>query len=80
MLSILPRSRARHSTSLINHSREVKLDSSAISISVGIGSDFDGIGETPAGLEDVSKYPALVGILMNVSSWYSLNFVTLPDC
>ena len=28
--------------------------------SVGIGSDFDGIGETPHGLEDVSKYPALV--------------------
>ena len=27
---------------------------------VGIGSDFDGIGETPVGLEDVSKYPALV--------------------
>jgi membrane dipeptidase len=28
--------------------------------SVGIGSDFDGIPETPVGLEDVSKYPALV--------------------
>jgi len=28
--------------------------------SVGIGSDFDGIGEVPVGLEDVSKYPALV--------------------
>jgi hypothetical protein len=28
--------------------------------SVGIGSDFDGIGSTPDGLEDVSKYPALV--------------------
>ena len=28
---------------------------------IGIGSDFDGIdGEAPAGLEDVSKYPALV--------------------
>jgi membrane dipeptidase len=26
---------------------------------VGIGSDFDGIGTTPVGLEDVSKYPAL---------------------
>jgi membrane dipeptidase len=26
---------------------------------VGIGSDFDGIDETPEGLEDVSKYPAL---------------------
>ncbi|KIK68933.1 hypothetical protein GYMLUDRAFT_34948 [Collybiopsis luxurians FD-317 M1] len=30
---------------------------------VGIGSDFDGIGETPVGLEDVSKYPALVAEL-----------------
>ena len=28
--------------------------------SVGLGSDYDGIGETPDGLEDVSKYPALV--------------------
>lgn len=28
--------------------------------SVGIGSDYDGIGSTPKGLEDVSKYPALV--------------------
>jgi membrane dipeptidase len=26
---------------------------------VGIGSDFDGIGQLPVGLEDVSKYPAL---------------------
>jgi len=26
---------------------------------VGIGADFDGIGSTPAGLEDVSDYPAL---------------------
>ncbi|KAK0212580.1 renal dipeptidase family [Desarmillaria ectypa] len=30
---------------------------------VGIGSDFDGIGSTPAGLEDVSRYPALVAEL-----------------
>lgn len=28
--------------------------------SVGIGSDYDGIEVTPTGLEDVSKYPALV--------------------
>ena len=27
---------------------------------VGLGSDFDGIGETPAGLEDVSRYPDLL--------------------
>ncbi|HEY8131135.1 MAG TPA: membrane dipeptidase, partial [Thermoanaerobaculia bacterium] len=26
---------------------------------VGIGSDFDGIGETPQGMEDVSKLPAI---------------------
>lgn len=32
---------------------------------VGIGSDFDGVGETlPAGLEDVSTYPALLAELM----------------
>jgi membrane dipeptidase len=31
--------------------------------SVGIGSDFDGILETPRGLEDVSKYPSLVSCL-----------------
>lgn len=30
--------------------------------SVGIGSDFDGIGSVPRGLEDVSKYPDLVGL------------------
>ncbi|KAM5531048.1 hypothetical protein V8D89_015268 [Ganoderma adspersum] len=30
---------------------------------VGIGSDYDGIGQTPDGLEDVSKYPALVAEL-----------------
>lgn len=28
--------------------------------SVGIGSDFDGVLDTPKGLEDVSKYPNLV--------------------
>ena len=32
---------------------------------VGIGSDFDGVGETlPAGLEDVATYPALLAELM----------------
>ncbi len=31
---------------------------------VGIGSDFDGIDQTPAGLEDVSRYPALFAELM----------------
>ncbi len=32
---------------------------------VGIGSDFDGIGRTPVGLEDVSKYPALLAELLH---------------
>ena len=31
---------------------------------VGLGSDFDGIGSTPAGLEGVDKYPALLMELM----------------
>ncbi|MEK7405679.1 MAG: dipeptidase [Acidobacteriota bacterium] len=31
---------------------------------VGIGSDFDGIDETPVGLEDVSKFPALTRALL----------------
>ncbi|KAH8108608.1 GI20879, partial [Phellopilus nigrolimitatus] len=30
---------------------------------VGLGSDFDGIGSVPEGLEDVSKYPALIAEL-----------------
>jgi membrane dipeptidase len=30
---------------------------------VGIGSDFDGIEETVVGLEDVSKYPAIIAEL-----------------
>ena len=30
---------------------------------VGLGSDFDGIEDVPVGLEDVSKYPALVAEL-----------------
>ena len=32
---------------------------------VGIGSDFDGIGDVPIGLEDVSRYPYLVAELIN---------------
>jgi membrane dipeptidase len=32
--------------------------------SVGLGSDFDGIPETPQGLEGVDKYPALLAELM----------------
>lgn len=33
-----------------------------ICFSVGLGSDFDGIGSVPKGLEDVSKYPDLVSL------------------
>jgi membrane dipeptidase len=32
--------------------------------SIGLGSDFDGIDSAPAGLEDVSKYPALTAELL----------------
>jgi membrane dipeptidase len=32
---------------------------------VGLGSDFDGISRTPVGLEDVSKYPALLAELLH---------------
>ena len=32
---------------------------------VGIGSDFDGIAGTANGLEDISKMPALVAVLLN---------------
>jgi membrane dipeptidase len=31
---------------------------------VGIGSDFDGITQVPAGLEDVSKFPDLLAELL----------------
>jgi membrane dipeptidase len=31
---------------------------------VGIGSDLDGIEDTPVGLEDVSTYPALIAELL----------------
>ncbi|KAK6334129.1 hypothetical protein TWF696_002632 [Orbilia brochopaga] len=31
---------------------------------VGFGSDYDGIGSTPVGLEDISKYPDLVAELL----------------
>jgi membrane dipeptidase len=31
---------------------------------VGLGSDFDGIGDTPAGLDGVDRYPALIEELM----------------
>lgn len=49
---------------------------------VGIGSDFDGIGCTPAGLDDVSKYPNLTRALLeqgyspaDIGKIYSGNFL-----
>jgi len=39
---------------------------------VGIGSDFDGIGATPVGLEDVSRYPALTAELLR-RGWSEAN-------
>ncbi len=33
---------------------------------MGLGSDFDGIPTTPRGLEDVSKFPDLVGELLRM--------------
>jgi len=33
---------------------------------VGVGSDFDGILEVPRGLEDVSRYPALIAELLEL--------------
>lgn len=37
-------------------------------VSVGLGSDFDGIDNVPVGLEDVSKYPALVSNFSQLST------------
>jgi membrane dipeptidase len=31
---------------------------------VGIGSDFDGVSRPPNGLDDVSKMPALIALLL----------------
>lgn len=33
---------------------------------VGLGSDFDGIADTPSGLEDVSKFPSLVAEMLRL--------------
>jgi membrane dipeptidase len=44
----------------IEHAREVAgIDH------VGIGGDYDGVGELPVGLEDVSTYPALIAALLD---------------
>ncbi|CDO69503.1 hypothetical protein BN946_scf184785.g8 [Trametes cinnabarina] len=43
---------------------------------VGIGSDFDGIGDVPVGLEDVSKYPDLIAELYR-RGWNSFDLAGL---
>jgi membrane dipeptidase len=48
------------------HRRPIDLVYPFFFLSVGIGSDFDGIGQVPVGLEDVSKYPELVRALFLV--------------
>jgi len=40
-------------------------DQCKLTVSVGIGSDYDGIESTPKGLEDVSKYPNLVSTFIS---------------
>lgn len=50
--------------------------------SVGLGSDFDGIEDVPIGLEDVSKYPALVSHSRKKNSTACWNFAMIrsPSC
>jgi membrane dipeptidase len=44
----------------VEHAREVAgIDH------IGIGGDYDGVGELPVGLEDVSTYPALFAALLD---------------
>lgn len=50
-----------------------KANHSFLVVSVGIGSDYDGIESVPKGLEDVSKYPYLVS-----SSFSLFLFLRLP--
>ncbi len=54
-----PRATLAHAADHIEHIRRV-----AGLEQVGIGSDFDGISAVPAGLEDVSCFPALLGELL----------------
>lgn len=44
---------------------------------VGIGSDFDGIPNAPAGLEDVSKYPQLIEYLISQGNWTDDDIIKL---
>jgi membrane dipeptidase len=54
-----PRATLAHVANHMDHIRKV-----AGADHVGLGGDFDGITAVPAGLEDVSKYPALIAELL----------------
>ncbi|UJR21361.1 hypothetical protein I4U23_024453 [Adineta vaga] len=45
--------------------------------SVGIGGDYDGIDETPEGLEDVSTYPKLIEYLVSQGNWTDADIIKL---
>nr|XP_027217365.1 dipeptidase 1-like [Penaeus vannamei] len=63
-VSCADRANVTHVAKHINHIREIAgIDH------VGIGADFDGINKTPVGLEDVSKYPALLAELLRDPRW-----------
>ncbi|XP_042873983.1 uncharacterized protein LOC122254380 [Penaeus japonicus] len=63
-VSCAERANVTHVAKHINHIREIAgIDH------VGIGADFDGINKTPIGLEDVSKYPALLAELLRDPRW-----------
>ncbi|CAF1332216.1 unnamed protein product [Adineta steineri] len=56
----------------INHVRNVAgIDS------VGLGGDYDGIDETPVGLEDVSTYPKLIEYLISQGNWTDNDIIKL---
>jgi membrane dipeptidase len=58
-LTAEPKATLAHAADHMDHVRKV-----AGADHVGIGGDFDGITAVPAGLEDVSKYPALTAELL----------------
>ena len=36
---------------------------------IGMGADYDGVGDVPVGLEDVSKYPLIFAKLLEDPTW-----------
>ncbi|CAF0890694.1 unnamed protein product [Rotaria sp. Silwood1] len=44
---------------------------------VGIGADYDGIDETPEGLEDVSTYPKIIEYLISQGNWTDNDIIKL---